>query len=101
LSESSTNGRGDERDRDCARQRPTARDGKNVADDVPGSPASTDSVISRKPAWWVVGCGFILSLPVLLAGFPALTHDGRVHEVWYTNFAAQFWAGALYPRWLK
>jgi hypothetical protein len=58
-------------------------------------------VISRRPAWWVVGCGFILSLPVLLAGFPALTHDGRVHEVWYTNFAAQFWAGDLYPRWLQ
>ena len=55
----------------------------------------------RKPLWWVIGCGFILSLPVLITGFPALTHDGRVHEVWYTNFAAQFWSGDLYPRWLQ
>ena len=55
----------------------------------------------RKPLWWVIGCGFILSLPVLITGFPGLTHDGRVHEVWYTNFAAQFWDGDLYPRWLQ
>jgi hypothetical protein len=51
--------------------------------------------------WWVIGCGFILSLPVLITGFPGLTHDGRVHEVWFTNFAAQFWGGDLYPRWLQ
>jgi hypothetical protein len=58
-------------------------------------------VTSRKPLWWVLGCGLILSLPVLITGFPGLTHDGRVHEVWYTNFAAQLWAGDLYPRWLQ
>lgn len=58
-------------------------------------------MIARKPLWWVIGCGFILSLPLLITGFPGLTHDGRVHEVWYTNFAAQLWGGDLYPRWLQ
>lgn len=58
-------------------------------------------MIARKPIWWVIGCGLLLSFPVLYAGFPALTHDGRVHEVWYSNFAAQLWAGDWYPRWLQ
>ena len=55
----------------------------------------------RRPLLWVICCGIILSLPVLLFGFPYPTHDGQVHEVWYSSFATQLWAGDLYPRWLQ
>lgn len=56
---------------------------------------------SRRPLLWVVCCGIVLSLPVLLAGFPYPAHDSRVHEVWYSSFALQLWSGELYPRWLQ
>jgi uncharacterized membrane protein len=55
----------------------------------------------RRALLWVVFCGLVLSLPMLIVGFPNPTHDGRVHEVWFGNFAAQFWAGDWYPRWLQ
>jgi 6-pyruvoyl-tetrahydropterin synthase related domain len=49
----------------------------------------------------VVFCvGLMLALPALIFGFPHPTHDGRSHAIWYFNFAAQFWKGDLYPRWL-
>jgi len=55
----------------------------------------------RRPIVWVIGAGIVLGLPVLIAGFPAATHDGRVHGVWLELFAKQFWSGDLYPRWLQ
>ena len=55
----------------------------------------------RRPLLWVICCGIILSLPVLLFGFPYPTHDGQVHEAWYSSFATQFWDGDWYPRWLQ
>ncbi|HEY9229688.1 MAG TPA: 6-pyruvoyl-tetrahydropterin synthase-related protein [Gemmatimonadaceae bacterium] len=58
-------------------------------------------MIYKRPLFWVIVCGLIIGLPVLFAGFPFSSHDGNVHEVWYSNFAAQFWAGDLYPRWLQ
>ena len=41
-----------------------------------------------------------LSWPVLLHGIPDLSHDGITHATWTKPFAAQFWGGELYPRWL-
>lgn len=46
-------------------------------------------------------CGIVLSVPVLLFGFPYPTHDSQIHEVWYSSFATQLWAGDWYPRWLQ
>jgi hypothetical protein len=57
--------------------------------------------IRKKPLGWVLLCGALLSLPVVLFGFPYPTHDARTHDVWYTAFSAQFWAGEWYPRWLQ
>ncbi len=46
----------------------------------------------------IAGC--ILSLPVVLYGFPAYSHDGWIHALWSANFSNELWAGELYPRWL-
>jgi len=43
-------------------------------------------VNGRKPLWWVIGCGFILSLPVLITGFQAENTLGRkLAEATITN----------------
>jgi hypothetical protein len=42
----------------------------------------------------------VLSLPLILYGFPVLGHDGPRHLLYYRHFASQFWAGEGYPRWL-
>ncbi|WP_312516226.1 hypothetical protein [Massilia sp.] len=39
-------------------------------------------------------------LPVWLIGLPFSGHDAPTHLRWQTLFAAQFWNGDLYPRWL-
>lgn len=44
--------------------------------------------------------GLILSLPLILYGFPPHSDDATAHSIYYTNFARQLWAGDLYPRWL-
>ena len=50
---------------------------------------------------FVLCSGLLLSLPVLLFGFPYPAHDSRIHDVWYSSFVAQFWGGEWYPRWLQ
>jgi hypothetical protein len=49
----------------------------------------------------IVAVGLIITLPVLLYGFPFYSDDGAIHAVWYTQFSEQFWSGDLYPRWLQ
>lgn len=44
--------------------------------------------------------GVLCALPLLLWGFPPRGHDSVHHARWCWNFAAQCWAGELYPRWL-
>lgn len=41
-----------------------------------------------------------LMLPVWLIGLPFSGHDAPTHARWQALFAAQFWSGELYPRWL-
>jgi hypothetical protein len=67
-----------------------------------------DENISRKTAFTraspyliLVLLGLILSWPVLVHGFPDLSNDGFDHARLNGNFAAQFWSGELYPRWLS
>lgn len=48
-----------------------------------------------------IACGGLLpTLPVWLRGMPD-AGDAVFHAMWYTNFARQFFAGELYPRWLS
>lgn len=48
-----------------------------------------------------VACGGLIStVPVWLRGMPD-AGDAVFHSMWYTNFARQFFAGELYPRWLS
>ncbi|MCA1629595.1 MAG: hypothetical protein LC785_16285 [Acidobacteria bacterium] len=51
------------------------------------------------PVLSVVGCGLLLSYPCWRYGMSA-NGDAVFHSMWYTNFARQFFAGELYPRWL-
>lgn len=51
------------------------------------------------PAFAVAVVGALAALPALIYGLPAVG-DSVYHASWYRNFAAQFWAGELYPRWL-
>jgi hypothetical protein len=51
------------------------------------------------PPLSVVGCGLLLSYPCWRYGLSA-NGDAVFHSMWYTNFARQFFAGDLYPRWL-
>lgn len=43
--------------------------------------------------------GLILSVPLLIFGFPAVG-DSIFHYQWQANFTRQFFDGDLYPRWL-
>lgn len=56
---------------------------------------------NARPILLTILAGCLLSLPVLIYGFPFLSDDGVTHSLWYTHFSAQFWAGDLYPRWLQ
>jgi hypothetical protein len=47
----------------------------------------------------VTSCGLVFSYPLWRYGLP-VRGDAIFHSMWYTNFAAQFFAGELYPRWL-
>lgn len=51
------------------------------------------------PLLSVVSCGLLLSYPCWRYGLSA-NGDAVFHSMWYTNFARQFFAGDLYPRWL-
>jgi hypothetical protein len=51
------------------------------------------------PLLSVAGCGLLLSYPCWRYGLSA-NGDAVFHSMWYTNFARQFFAGDLYPRWL-
>lgn len=51
------------------------------------------------PLLVVTGCGLLLSYPLLRYGLP-VRGDAIFHSMWYTSFAAQFFTGDLYPRWL-
>jgi hypothetical protein len=53
------------------------------------------------PYLMLVLFGLIVSWPVLVHGFPDLSNDGGDHARWDSHFAAQFWQGELYPRWLS
>ncbi len=44
--------------------------------------------------------GLIAATPMWLRGMPD-SGDAVFHAMWYTNFARQFFAGELYPRWLS
>lgn len=55
---------------------------------------------SRRHEWLLFALGFVVSLPMLVYGFPHPTHDGFCHLRWWSEFAGQFWIGTLYPRWL-
>jgi uncharacterized membrane protein YfhO len=44
--------------------------------------------------------GALLSAPILIHGLPDISNDAHNHAAWSENFAQQFWAGDLYPRWL-
>ena len=44
--------------------------------------------------------GLIPTTPMWLRGMPD-AGDAVFHAMWYTNFARQFFAGELYPRWLS
>ena len=48
----------------------------------------------------IIVAGTILTAPLLLFGFSRESADGILHALWYSNFAAQWWAGEVYPRWL-
>lgn len=49
----------------------------------------------------IVGVGLLLSLPVLVFGFPFAADDTWAHTSWYASFVKQLYAGELYPRWLQ
>ncbi len=49
------------------------------------------------PLLAVIGSGLLLSYPLWRYGLPG-NGDAIFHSRWYTNFAAQFCAGDLYPR---
>lgn len=51
------------------------------------------------PLLSVAGCGLLLSYPCWRYGLSS-NGDSVFHSMWYTNFARQFFAGDLYPRWL-
>ncbi|MCB0714147.1 MAG: YfhO family protein [Ignavibacteriae bacterium] len=53
-----------------------------------------------RPTLTIILFGLLLSLPLLLWGFPLQSHDGLVHPNWMRYFSEQFWRGELYPRWL-
>ncbi|HEV7906225.1 MAG TPA: 6-pyruvoyl-tetrahydropterin synthase-related protein [Pyrinomonadaceae bacterium] len=44
--------------------------------------------------------GLLPTTPMWLRGMPD-AGDAVFHAMWYTNFARQFFAGELYPRWLS
>ncbi len=60
----------------------------------------SSKIKSLLPILIIVVAGLVSVLPTIVFGFPFLTHDGTTHTIFYTNFAEQFWAGELYPRWL-
>ncbi len=55
---------------------------------------------SLLPILIIVFAGLVSVLPIIVFGLPFYSHDGATHTIFYTNFAKQFWAGELYPRWL-
>jgi len=48
----------------------------------------------------IAAIGIVLSLPLIVYGFPQSSADGIYHATYYSNFAAQLWSGELYPRWM-
>jgi hypothetical protein len=59
-----------------------------------------ERVSRRKGAGLVLAAGIVLSLPLLLWGYPEPTHDGHIHAQWLECFARQLSGGTAYPRWL-
>ena len=55
---------------------------------------------NARPLALLSAAALLLSLPVILYGFPVLGHDGRGHLLLCRQFSLQFWSGELYPRWL-
>src|SRR5919199_5653885 len=55
---------------------------------------------SAAPPFVVACAGLLFSLPALLYGLP-LVGDSVLIVAWHERFAAQLFAGELYPRWLQ
>jgi hypothetical protein len=49
----------------------------------------------------LVCAGLFMTLPLILGGLPKIADDSATHAIWYSQFAAQLWAGEPYPRWLQ
>ena len=47
----------------------------------------------------IIAVGCVLSLPLIVYGFPFYSSDTQ-HAIWYSNFSSQLWKGEFYPRWL-
>jgi hypothetical protein len=56
--------------------------------------------VSWIPIFSIVGFGLLLAIPLLLNSCLA-GHDFEYHVVISKHFAAQFWQGEFYPRWLQ
>ncbi len=56
--------------------------------------------IMRHPYATIALVGVLLSLPLLIFGYPFNTYDTVWHTLYYKHFSAQLWSGELYPRWL-
>ncbi len=57
--------------------------------------------IFRHPFMAVAIVGVLLSLPILILGYPFNTYDTVWHTLYYKHFSMQLFAGELYPRWLN
>ena len=55
--------------------------------------------LGARPLPLILCAALVAAMPVLLFGFPN-GHDAKLHLTWHSAFAAQLWAGELYPRWL-
>lgn len=55
----------------------------------------------RSSTTLVIVTGILATLPVVIAGFSLLSHDGFFHLHWHTGFSQQISAGNIYPRWIE
>lgn len=83
----------------------TFKFGGTKPDGRPRSATGIDAAIPRHPllshpVTLVLGAAILISLPILLFGFPNAA-DTEYHLLWHMGFAEQFWNGELYPRWLR